>query len=213
MKIIYGTGNKEKIKQMQKIININNFDVQLLNLKDINFTDEIVEDGKNFEENSRIKANAIRSFCNENGYEDYIIITDDAGLRVDCLNGAPGILSARYAGDHAPQEIVLNKLLGNMSEYTNMEDRTASFVCVLTASLPDGTYIVSRGETKGKVALSVGKYGGLTYEPVFIPNGFNKPIGEMSIDEFAKVKNHRDVAMIDILSKLNRKQELDKKER
>lgn len=202
MKIIYGTGNKEKVKQMEKIIKINNLEVELLDLKDINFNEDIVEDGTTFEENSKIKAEAIREFCNKNGYNDYIIITDDAGLCVDCLNGAPGVFSARYAGDHAPQEVVLNKLLKNMEKFTNIEDRKAQFVCVLTASMPDNSYIVSRGVTKGKVALSVRKYGGLTYEPVFIPDGFDKPLGEMDIDEFAKVKNHRDLAMLDIFSKL-----------
>ena len=202
MKIIYGTGNVEKIKQMEKIIKINNFDVELLSIKDINFNEDIIEDGKTFEENSKIKADAIRKFCNSNGYGDYIIITDDAGLCVDKLNGAPGVYSARYAGDHAPQDVTLKKLLDNMKEYTNMEDRTAKFVCVLTASLPDNTYIVSRGETKGKIALSVRKYGGLTFEPIFIPDGFDKPLGEMNIEEFAKVKNHRDLAMIDIFEKL-----------
>ena len=202
MKIIYGTGNKEKVKQMEKIIKINNMEVELLSLKDINFNEDIIEDGATFEENSKIKAKVIREFCNKNGYTDYIIITDDAGLCVDCLNGAPGVLSARYAGDHAPQDITLNKLLENMKEYTNMEDRTAKFVCALTASMPDNTYIETRGEIKGKVALSVGKYGGLTYEPVFIPDGFDKPMVEMDLEEFAKVKNHRDLAMIDIFSKL-----------
>ena len=76
MKIIYGTGNVEKIKQMEKIIKINNFDVELLSIKDINFNEDIIEDGKTFEENSKIKADAIRKFCNSNGYGDYIIITD-----------------------------------------------------------------------------------------------------------------------------------------
>ena len=202
MKIIYGTGNKEKVKQMEKIIKINNMEVELLNLKDINFNEDIVEDGETFEENSKIKAVAIREFCNKNGYSDYIIITDDAGLCVDCLNGAPGVYSARYAGDHAPQDVTLNKLLDNMKKYTNMEDRTAKFVCALTASMPDGSFIETKGEIKGKVALSVKKYGGLTYEPVFIPNGFDKPMVEMDLEEFAKVKNHRDLAMIDIFSKL-----------
>ena len=204
MKIIYGTGNKEKIKQMEKIIKINHFDVEILGLKEIQFNEDIIENGKTFEENSKIKAECIRKYCNNNGYSDYIIITDDAGLCVDSLNGAPGVLSARYAGDHAPQDVTLKKLLDNMQQFTNMEDRTAKFVCVLTASLPDGNWIVSRGETKGRVALSIKKYGGLTYEPVFIPEGFDKTMVEMDIEEFAKVKNHRDTAMMDIFNKLNK---------
>ncbi len=202
MKIIYGTGNKEKRKQMEKIIKINKLEVELLDLKEINFNEDIVEDGETFEENSKIKAEAIRKYCNKNGYNDYIIITDDAGLCVDKLNGAPGVFSARYAGDHAPQDITLKKLLDEMKQYTNMEDRTAKFVCVLTASMPDNSFIVARGETRGKVAFNVNKYGGLTYEPIFIPDGFDKPLGDMNIEEFAKVKNHRDLAMVEIFNKL-----------
>ena len=202
MKILYGTGNKEKILQMKKIIQINNFDVEILGLKDINFNEDIIEDGKTFEENSKIKAQAIREFCNKNGYSDVIIITDDAGLCVDKLNGEPGVYSARYAVDHAPQQVVLEKLLKNMNIYKEESERSAQFVCVLTASLPNGEFIVSRGESKGIVAKQIGKLGGLTYEPIFVPIGFSKPLSEMSVEEFAKVKNHRDLAMIDMFNKL-----------
>ena len=111
------------------------------------------------------------------------------------------VYSARYAGDHAPQDITLNKLLEEMKD-VEMENRNAEFVCVLTASLPNGEYIVSRGETKGKVATELGTLKGLTYEPAFIPEGFNKPMSEMSIEEFAQVKNHRDTAMIKLFTKL-----------
>lgn len=202
MKILYGTGNNEKLKQMEKIIKINNFDVELVGLKDINFHEDIVENGTTFEENSKIKADVIRKYCDENGYHDYIIVTDDAGLCVDKLGGAPGVYSARYAGDHAPQEVTLKKLLDNLKSYSNPEERTAKLVCVLTASMPDNRVIVSRGELNGKLALEVKKYGGLTYEPIFIPDGYDKPIGEMSIDEFAKVKNHRDIAVLNLFDKL-----------
>lgn len=201
MKILYGTGNKEKLNQMNKIIQVNDFDAEIIGLKDIGFNKDIIEDGETFEENSKIKAVAIREFCEENNLHDFIIVTDDAGICVDALNGRPGVYSARYAGDHAPQDITLNKLLEEMKE-VKLDDRTAQFVCVLTASLPNGEYIVSRGETKGSVAIECGTLRGLTYEPVFIPQGFNKPMSEMSIEEFAKVKNHRDIAMINLFTQL-----------
>lgn len=201
MKILYGTGNKEKLNQMDKIIKVNNFDAKIISLKDIGFDKDIVEDGETFEENSKIKAVAIREFCEKNNLHDVVIVTDDAGICVDALNGRPGVYSARYAGDHAPQDITLNKLLTEMKD-VKKENRTAEFVCVLTASLPNGEYLVSRGEVKGKVAEKHGKLGGLTYEPVFIPDGFDKPMSEMSLEEFAKVKNHRDIAMIDLFTKL-----------
>lgn len=201
MKILYGTGNKEKLNQMNKIIKVNNFNAEIMSLKDIGFNEDIIENGETFEENSKIKAVAIRKFCEENNLHDVIIVTDDAGICVDSLNGRPGVYSARYAGDHAPQDITLNKLLEEMKD-VEMENRNAEFVCVLTASLPNGEYIVSRGETKGKVATELGTLKGLTYEPAFIPEGFNKPMSEMSIEEFAQVKNHRDTAMIKLFTKL-----------
>ena len=199
--MLYGTGNKEKLNQMNKIIKVNNFNAEIMSLKDIGFNEDIIENGETFEENSKIKAVAIRKFCEENNLHDVIIVTDDAGICVDSLNGRPGVYSARYAGDHAPQDITLNKLLEEMKD-VEMENRNAEFVCVLTASLPNGEYIVSRGETKGKVATELGTLKGLTYEPAFIPEGFNKPMSEMSIEEFAQVKNHRDTAMIKLFTKL-----------
>lgn len=201
MKILYGTGNKEKLNQMNKIIKVNNFNAEIMSLKDIGFNEDIVEDGETFEENSKIKAVAIRKFCEAEKMHDIIIVTDDAGICVDALNGRPGVFSARYAGDHAPQDITLNKLLGELKDVKE-EKRTAKFVCVLTASLPNGEFIVSRGETKGKVAEKCGTLRGLTYEPVFVPNGFDKPMSEMSLEEFGKVKNHRDTAMINLFNKL-----------
>lgn len=201
MKILYGTGNKGKLEQMAKIIRLNNFDAEIMGLKDIGFDKDIVEDGETFEENSKIKAVAIREFCEENNLHDVIIVTDDAGLCVDALNGKPGVYSARYAGDHAPQDITLNKLLTEMKD-VKFEDRTAEFVCVLTASLPNGEYVVARGEINGKVAIDLGPLRGLTYEPAFIPDGFDKPMSQMGEEEFLRVKNHRSMAMTEVLMKL-----------
>ncbi len=201
MKILYGTGNKAKVEAMRKIISSHGFDAELFTIKDIGFNKEIVEDGTTFEENSEIKANAIREFCLENNITDKIIITDDAGLCVDKLNGEPGVYTGRYAGEHPTQEENLNKLLNNMKQYTNLEDRKCKFVCVLTAILPSGEKIVARGECKGTIALKPGKLGGLTYGPVFIPNGFDKPMGDMEEEEYASVHNHRDLAMNELVTK------------
>lgn len=144
MQIIYGTGNKEKIKQVKDYIKAVNLDIQIISAKEIGFDEEIEENGTTFEENSKIKADAIKEFCDKNKING-IIMTDDTGLCVDSLGGEPGIYSARYAGDHASQEVTLKKLLDNM-EKVHDEKRTAKFVCVLTAIMPDGKVIVARGE-------------------------------------------------------------------
>lgn len=201
MKILYGTGNKAKIEAVQKIIKVHGFDAELYTLKDIGFDKEIVENGKTFEENLEIKAKAIKSFCEEKGINDKIIITDDAGLCVDKLNGEPGVYTGRYAGENPTQIENLTKLLNNMKQYTKIEDRTCKFVCVLTAILPNGKELVARGECNGTIALEHGKLGGLTYGPVFIPKGFDKPMGDMEEAEYASVHNHRDLAMEELMKK------------
>lgn len=201
MKILYGTGNKAKVEAMKKIIKAHDFDAELYTLKDIGFEEDIVEDGTTFEENSEIKANAIKKFCSKNGIDDKIIITDDAGLCVDKLNGEPGVYTGRYAGENPTQIENLAKLLDNMKQYKKMEDRTCKFVCVLTAILPNGEKFVARGECKGSIALKPGKLGGLTYGPVFIPQGFSKPMGDMEDEEYASVHNHRDLAMEELVKK------------
>ncbi len=202
MKFLYGTGNLAKLEQMKEIIKLNNFDVDIISLKDINFNEEIIEDGKTFEENSEIKANAIKKFCDKNNIHDRIILTDDSGLCVDKLNGEPGVYTARYAGEHPTQIENITKLLNNMKPYQSMGDRTCKFVTVLTAILPSGKKIVARGECKGKIALNHGKLGGLTFSPVFIPDGFDKPMGDMNEEEFSRVHNHRELAMKQMLEKL-----------
>lgn len=201
MKILYGTGNKDKIEAMKTIIKAHNFDAEIYTLKDIEFNEEIIENGKTFEENSEIKARTIQEFCRKNNILDKIIITDDAGICIDKLNGEPGIYTARYAGEHATQEQSINKVLDKLKEYTNMNDRTCKFVCVLTAILPNGNKVVARGECNGKIALKHGKLGGLTYGPIFIPEGFDKPMGDMDESEYASVHNHRDTAMNELMIK------------
>lgn len=197
MKIIYGTSNEAKRKQVEEFFKTKNIKVEILTLKEIGFTEETPENGTTFEENSLIKALAIRKYCDDHHLSE-IIVTDDAGLCVDCLNGEPGVYSARYAGDHAPQEIVLKKLLDNMK---NVEERRgATFVCVLTAIMPDGEEIVVRGETKGRIAKEAGTMGKLTYGPVFIPDGFSKVMNDLTDEEIGVT--HRGKAFIELVARL-----------
>lgn len=198
MKIIYGSSNKAKLQEVQNFFINNKVNIELLSLKDINFNEEIEENGETFEENSLIKAKAIKEFCNKNDINE-IIITDDAGLCVDALNGRPGVYSARYAGDHAPQEETIAKLLNEMKDVPDNK-RTAQFVCVLTAILKDGQVIVARGETKGKIAKVPGPMGKLTYGPVFIPDEFGKVMNELTAEQLKHT--HREKALEELLNKL-----------
>lgn len=199
MKIIYGTGNKEKLAEIKTLFSNHKIETEILSLKDIGFNEEIDENGETFEENSMIKVKTIKKFCDENNIHE-IIITDDAGLCVDVLKGAPGVHSARYAGDHAPQEVTLNKLMNEM-KHVPENKRTAHFVCVLTAMLPTGETIVAKGTTDGSIALEIGTMGGLTYCPVFIPRGTNKVMNDLSDEE--KEQTHREKAFKELIKKLN----------
>ena len=201
MKIIYGSSNKAKLQEVEDFFKNNKIDVEVLSLKDIGFNEEIDENGETFEENSEIKAKAVKEFCDKNHIEYDIITTDDAGLCVDCLNGEPGVYSARYASEHASQEENLNKLLSNI-EKTGDTERKGKFVCVLTSFLKDGTKIVSRGECNGTIAKQIKRLGGLTYSPVFIPEGYDVPMSELSAEEYENAHNHRDKAFSQLLEQI-----------
>lgn len=143
-----------------------------------------------------IKAEAIKKFCTQNNINK-IIVADDAGLEVEALGGRPGVHTARYAGDHAPQEVVLNKLLDEMK---NVQNRTARFLCVLTAILPNGEKIICKGETKGKIAQKCGTMGKLTFGPVLIPDGFDRVINDLTEEEIGHT--HRQKAWRELLERI-----------
>ena len=200
MKIIYGTTNKGKINQVKEFFEATGVkEIEFLSLKDIGFTDEIVEDGKTFEENSMIKAKVIKEFCDKQEIKE-IIVTDDTGLCVECLNGEPGIYSGRYASKDmlhdASQVDNINKLLENMKK-TGSQNRNAKFICVLTAVLPNGEIKQVRGECLGKIAEKPGQMGKLTYGPVFIPEGSDKVMNEMKPEEIGNT--HREKAFLELL--------------
>lgn len=198
MKIIYGTGNSKKIEQVKSFFKTQNVELEILSLKDIGFNEEIEENGKTIEENSMIKAKAVKQYCDENNINE-IIVTDDTGLMVDALNGAPGVHTARYAGDHASQEIAINKLLNEMKNIED-ENRTAYFECVLTAILTNGEYIIEKGITEGKIATKPGTMGKLTFGPIFIPNGYTVVMNELKDEELGNT--HREIAFLKLIKDL-----------
>ena len=204
MKLIYGTGNQEKLNQVRDYIKATDLDLDILSINELGFNEDIEENGTTFEENSIIKANAIKEYCNKNNIEG-IIVTDDAGLCVECLDGRPGVYSARYAGDHAPQEVVLNKLLKEMKqveEKTGIKNRNAKFKCVLTTVLPNNHQFTVEGVTNGYVLEKPGTMGKLTYCPVFVPEGFNRPMSE--IDDKDLGKTHREKALLKVIEILKK---------
>lgn len=207
MKILYATSNKGKVAELNRTIRLENLDAEVITLKDINFNEEVEENGETFEENSNIKAEAVKSFCEKNNIDYELIVADDGGMCIDYLGGKPGVYSARYAGEGASQEEILNKVLKEMENAKNMDERTSTFVCVLTGILKNGEKIVKRGETHGKISFEISKLGGLTYNPIFIPNGFDKTVIEMEDEEFQKVHNHRMAALEALLKEVKTKKD------
>ncbi len=183
MKIIFGTTNKRKVEDLQNIINEMNLDIEVVCMEDIGWDrGEIEENGLTIEENSLIKAQAIRLFCQEHDI-DYPIMTDDAGLFVDALNGEPGIYTARYADDELtfdtslPKYQCVVKLLRKMNGEQN---RNAKYRCCVTIMMPNGDYHQEIGESEGTIANEIiGKLKKPYFYAVFILNGTNVAFNEL----------------------------------
>ena len=202
MKFIFASGNNGKIEQARTLIKANGFNIELIPQKEIGFDENVIEDGETFEENSKIKATALKNYCDKNGIEYDLVLADDSGLCVDILNGKPGVYSARWAGEGASNDVILAHLLNELKEYQDMNDRGAEFATVFTGILPDGEVVVAKGICRGKILKEYKKLHRLTYNPVFMPDGFDKPIGEMNEEELSKVHNHREHALRELVKKL-----------
>lgn len=158
MKVIFATTNNRKLEDLNNIIRENGLNLEVLSLSDIGWDrGEIEEDGNSIYENSLIKANAVFDFCKSNKI-DYPIITDDAGLFVDALNGEPGIYTARYAdaelsqNKDLPKHYALIKMLNNMENQTN---RDCEYRCAITVMFKDGKYKQFDGATKGLIDTKI----------------------------------------------------------
>lgn len=188
MKIVIASANKHKISELQDIMKKYLPEIEILSLRDIDFNDEIVEDGKSFEENAKIKANAIARL-------GYIGVGDDSGLTVDALDGAPGIYSARYSGEHGDDASNNEKLLFEMRD---KEDRSAAFVCTIACAFPEGEHpgkdFCVRGHVKGRILCEMQGEGGFGYDPLFYVEETGKTFAELSADEKNAI-SHRARAM------------------
>lgn len=190
VKILLATGNSHKARELSAMLS--GCDVEVLTLKDVGFAGEIIEDGETFEENAEIKARAAASL-------GYIGVGDDSGLCVDFLGGAPGVYSARYAGEPCDNSKNNEKLLSEMAGVPE-DKRGAKFVCVICCVFPDGRKIVSRGECPGRILTSYAGSGGFGYDPLFYCTERGKSYAEMTEEEKNSV-SHRARAMKGFLDK------------
>lgn len=187
MKILLASHNKNKIAELEALLKTVCADAEVVSLSDVGFTDEIVEDGTTFEENALIKARTGARL-------GYITVADDSGLMVDALDGAPGVYSARYAGEDGNTEKNNAKLLAAL-QGVPQDKRTAHFVSVVACVFQDGREdIVVRGECPGEILTSPRGKTGFGYDPLFWYAPFGKTYAEMTAEEKNSI-SHRGVAM------------------
>ena len=183
--LLIATRNNKKKKELQSILST--WDVKLLTLDDFEGMPEIEEDGTTFVENAIKKARIIAQLSN------CITLADDSGLMVDALGGAPGVYSARFAGLDADDSDNNRKLL-NMMKGIAQEQRTARFICVIAVAAPDGLVKTVQGVCEGRIETSGRGEGGFGYDPLFIPEGFQKTFAELGDDEKNRI-SHRGRAL------------------
>lgn len=185
--ILLATANQDKAKELKAMLGD---DFEVLTMKDFGIDLEIIEDGLTYEENALIKVRALVPYVQG---KDVIIMGDDSGLSVDCLNGAPGIYSARYAGENVTYADNNRKLLEEMAEVPE-EKRGAAFITAIAMILPDGHEVTCEGLVRGKIAFDYCGEGGFGYDPLFIHEASGRCYGDMTKDEKNKL-SHRAAAV------------------
>ena len=176
MKIIFATGNQNKMKEIRMILQ--DLGMEILSMKEAGISVDIEENGVTFEENALIKASAIAEIP-EVKTMNAIVLADDSGLEIDYLNKEPGIRSARYAGTDTSYLIKNNLLLSRMKGVPD-EERTARFVCAIAAVFPNGEKEVVRGTMEGRVAYEIAGANGFGYDPIFYLPEFGCTSAELS---------------------------------
>lgn len=175
--LILASNNAHKVEEIKNILE----DYKILTLKDINFFDEIIEDGDTFEENALIKARTVAK------YSGKASIADDSGLSVELLDGRPGVYSARYSKEQTDEkniEKVLQELNGNKSK--------AKFVSVIALVKPDGTELTFRGECYGEIIFEKKGTNGFGYDPIFYVPELNKTFAELTPEQKNAVSHRKE---------------------
>ena len=181
MEIVFATNNQNKVYEVQLLLPKN---IKILSLKDIGCTVDIPETANTLEGNAILKANYVTEHY---GFDCF---ADDTGLLVDSLNGEPGVLSARYAGDHKNSEDNISKLLQELSTKSN---RKAHFETCIALNI-DHRQLLFTGIAEGEITLEKHGDSGFGYDPVFKPKGYQKTFAELPIKTKNKI-SHRGKAM------------------
>lgn len=194
-KIIFATGNKDKMREIREIMA--DMEVEILSMKEAGIVVDVVEDGETFEENALIKAKAIAE------YTDAIVLADDSGLEIDYLDKAPGVYSARFMGEDTSYDIK-NQALIDKLDGVPKEERTARFVCAIAAVLPNKESLVVREAMEGYIGYEIAGENGFGYDPIFYLDEFGCSSAALSREQKNAI-SHRGKAlraMKEILEKI-----------
>jgi len=190
--LVIASGNPGKITEIQELLA--GFAIEIKSLNDFGPIPQVQEDGETFDENAYKKASFTSKILGVPA------LADDSGLVVEALDGAPGVLSARYAGENATDEQRVAKLLKEMEGQTH---RNAAFECVLSIAVPSGPALTYEARCEGLIAQQSAGQNGFGYDPIFFYPPLNKTFGQMTIAEKSQV-SHRGKALNEL------KQEVDK---
>ena len=174
--LILASNNAHKVEEIKSILE----DYSILTLKDINYTEEIVENGTTFEENALIKA---RTICK---YSGKTAISDDSGLSVELLDGRPGVYSARYSKEQTDEKNIEKVLLE-----LNGQKSKAKFVSVIALVKPDGTELTFRGECYGEIIFEKRGTNGFGYDPIFYVPSLDKTFAELSAEQKNSISHRK----------------------
>ena len=182
-KLLIATSNLGKIVELRSMLAVGQFN--LVGLADFPNTPEVEETGDSFIENARLKA---VGYAHQTSL---LSIADDSGLEVESLGGGPGVLSARYGGENSTFAEKMAKLLSEMG-LTGDKNRRARFVCAMAVADGKGNLLFeSEGVCDGSIAVEPRGSGGFGYDPLFIPNGFDRTFGELSEDIKAGISHRK----------------------
>ena len=194
-KIIFATGNMDKMREIQEILG--GLDADILSMKEAGISLDIEENGTTFEENAVIKAKAVAGAVNE------IVLADDSGLEIDYLNKEPGVYSARYMGEDTSYEVKNQALLKRLAGVPKKQ-RTARFVCAVAAVFPEGEIIVKRGVIEGYIGEKPEGENGFGYDPIFYVDKYHCSTAALTREEKNAI-SHRGNALRMIRGELEKR--------
>ncbi len=190
--IVLATTNQGKTREINALLK--GFPVEIKNLNDFGQIPEVIEDGTTFDDNAYKKASFTARVL---GYPS---MADDSGLCVEALDGAPGVWSARYAGENATDADNVNKMLDDLKDKDN---RNAAFKCVISIAVPTGAALTYEGECQGVITKEPVGDNGFGYDPLFFYPEFNKTFAQLNIQEKGRV-SHRGKALKEIADEMDK---------